>query len=271
MSGDLKDLKSRKYHKKKQRSSWMTELNEKKKKAKLLIAEPPHPEECITCRQCPRADRHIICGLCGGKNSIIDTSKLDLSRHQAVDQVCFGKGSLVDSDYQAVLSMLPQELIHDFCSFFVKECRNGNAAMSQEDLQLHLDSLNTKAIIRKFVAFRRKQVEQKKTGNTESILMKKEIKSLKNKVAADVRHQLYMLLYYCKQSYPKLKLATMCTKSDDVRLIYKHIPKVRELVVCMMLYMFIMQVSMPSTHWGNRRGMTRPSCHHCLYNLQFYV
>ena len=65
----------------------------------------------VTCGKIPRDDHRTICGLCGCKNSTIDTSKLDLSGHQAVNQVRFGKDSLKDSDYQAALGMLPEDIV----------------------------------------------------------------------------------------------------------------------------------------------------------------
>ena len=126
MADRVKDLNIRRNSKKKQRGSIFKEYNEAKKKAKLLIAETPHLGECITCRQIPRDDHRTICGLCGCKNSIIDTSKLDLSGHRALNQVPFGKDSLNNSDYQAVLSMLPQDMVHDFSSYFVRDCSSGN-------------------------------------------------------------------------------------------------------------------------------------------------
>ena len=94
MSGNLRDIKLCQNSKKKQNKEKMLAINEARKKARLLIAEPPRPGECITCGQIPRDDHRTICGLCGCKNSLIDTSKLDLSGHQAVDRVRFGKDSL---------------------------------------------------------------------------------------------------------------------------------------------------------------------------------
>ena len=90
----------------------MKSLNEAKKKAKLLIADPLPSSSCITCGQIPRADHLTICGLCGCKNSTIDTSKLDFSKHQAVKDIRFGKDSSKDSDYQHVLRMLPEDMVH---------------------------------------------------------------------------------------------------------------------------------------------------------------
>ena len=73
--------------------------------------------------------------------------------------------------------------------------------------------------------------------------------SFHDKVKADVRHQLYVLLKYCESSYPKLKLATKSGYSSKViknaesnaealqlclqnmmLFVYKHIPKVRNAV-----------------------------------------
>ena len=146
MSGKVKSIQIRRNHGKKSRSAWMTSLHEARKKAKLLIAEPPPAFGCITCGQTPRADHLSICGQCGCKNGIIDTSKLDLSGHVAVNQVPFGKDSLKNSDYQEVLSMLPEEVVHDFCSYFVRECCKGNDSITQEELQQHLNLLDTKQI-----------------------------------------------------------------------------------------------------------------------------
>ncbi len=100
-------------------------IYEAKKKTKLLIAEPPPHLGCITCGQTPRADHLTICGRCGCKNSTIDTSKLDLSGHRAVNQVPFGKDLLNNSDYQHVLNMLPEDIVHEFCSYFVRKCSSG--------------------------------------------------------------------------------------------------------------------------------------------------
>ena len=94
MSGDIDQINARKNSKKKQNKEKMLAFNEARKKARLLIAEPPAPLGCIPCGQCQRADQRILCGHCGYKNSMIDTSKLDLSGHQAVKQVYFGKDSL---------------------------------------------------------------------------------------------------------------------------------------------------------------------------------
>ena len=82
----------------------------------------------VTCGKIPRDDHRTICGLCGCKNSSIDTSKLDLSGHVAVNQVRFGKDSLKDSDYQAVLGMLPEDIVTDFCCYFVQECSIGRGS-----------------------------------------------------------------------------------------------------------------------------------------------
>jgi predicted Zn-ribbon and HTH transcriptional regulator len=146
MSGKLEQINMSRYRKKKINSSLMSTINIARKKAKLLIAEPPLAIGCITCGQTPRADHLSICGQCGCKNGIIDTSKLDLSGHVAVNQVHFGKDSLKNSDYQEVLSMLPEQLIHDFCSYFVRECCKGNDSITQEELQQHLNLLDTKQI-----------------------------------------------------------------------------------------------------------------------------
>ena len=154
MSGNLVLIKSNKYKKKLTNKYLMLELNAARKKARLLMAELHRPGECNTCGQIPRDDHRTICGLCGCKNSTIDTSRLDLSGHRAVNQVPFGKDSLKDSDYQQVLSMLPEDMVHDFCSYFVRECTSGNVAMTTEELQQHLNLLDTKQIIRKLVALR---------------------------------------------------------------------------------------------------------------------
>jgi Zn finger protein HypA/HybF involved in hydrogenase expression len=146
MSGRLESINKRKLHGKKARTHNLAAWKDANKKAKLLIAEPPPAFGCITCGQTPRADHLSICGQCGCKNAIIDTSKLDLSGHVAVNQVPFGKDSLKNSDYQEVLSMLPEELIHDFCSYFVRECSKGNDSITQEELQQHLNLLDTKQI-----------------------------------------------------------------------------------------------------------------------------
>ena len=116
MSGDLDQINARRNSKRKQCSARMLAMNIANKNAKLLIAEPPPAFGCITCGQTPRADHLSICGQCGCKNGIIDTSKLDLSGHVAVNQVPFGKDSLKNSDYQEVLNMLPEDMVHEFCS-----------------------------------------------------------------------------------------------------------------------------------------------------------
>jgi hypothetical protein len=156
----------------------MLELNAARKKARLLIAEPPRPGECNTCGQIPRDDHRTICGLCGCKNSTIDTSRLDLSGHRAVNQVPFGKDSLKDSDYQQVLSMLPEDMVHDFCSYFVRDCTSGNVSMTKH----HLNLLDTKQITRKLAALRRKELEAKKTANMHH--MRTQLKAMKEQVTA---------------------------------------------------------------------------------------
>jgi hypothetical protein len=65
MSGNLVLIKSNKDKKKWTNKYLMLELNAARKKAKLLIAEPPIPLGCITCGQMPRDDHRTICGLCG--------------------------------------------------------------------------------------------------------------------------------------------------------------------------------------------------------------
>ena len=129
-----------------------------------MIAEPPHPGECNTCGQMPRDDHRTICGLCGCKNSTIDASKLDLSGHLAVNQVRFGKDSLKDSDYQAVLGMLSEDIVTDICTYFVQECSSGGVPITHEELQERLNVLDTKSIIRKLVAYRRKEVADLKSS-----------------------------------------------------------------------------------------------------------
>jgi len=99
----------------------------------------------------------------------------------------FGKDSLKDSDYQHVLSMLPEDMVHEFCSYFVRDCRNGNDAVTHEELQQHLNKLDTKQIITKLVAFRRKEVADKKATAQHHMVdqlkeMKEQIKALKKKV-----------------------------------------------------------------------------------------
>ena len=98
MSGDLIQKNKRRNRKRKTSSSLMLAININRKKAKHLIAEPPPAFGCITCGQTPRADHLSICGQYGCKNGIIDTSKLDLSGHVAVNQVPFGKDSLKNSN-----------------------------------------------------------------------------------------------------------------------------------------------------------------------------
>jgi hypothetical protein len=188
MSGRMKDIKSSQSKKKKNSSSFMSAINEARKKAKLLIADPLPSLSCNTCGQIPRADHLTICGQCGCKNSTIDTSKLDLSNHRAVKDIPFGKDSLKDSDYSHVRNMLPEDMVHEFCSYFVRDCRNGNDAVTQEELQQYLNKLDTKQIITKLVAFRRKEVAEKWASNVHQLRvqlkdMKKQIKSLKNNVS----------------------------------------------------------------------------------------
>ena len=161
MSGRLGHINQRKRHGNNSRSGNLAAWRESKKKAKLLIAEPHRPGECNTCGQIQRDDHRTICGLCGCKISTIYTSKLNLSGHQAVNQIRFGKDSLKDSDYQAVLSMLPEDIVTDFCSYFVQECSSGGVPITDEELQQRLNLLDTKSIIRKLVAYRRKEVTEK--------------------------------------------------------------------------------------------------------------
>jgi hypothetical protein len=187
MSGRLKNINQRKRNGRKSCSENLSAWRDSKKKAKLLIAEPPRPGECNTCGQIPRDDHRTICGLCGCKNSTIDTSKLDLSGHQAVNQVPFGKDSLKDSDYQAVLGMLPEDIVTEFTIYFVQECCTGGVPITHEDLQQRLNLLDTKSIIRKLVAYRRKEVAEKGSGNVYLLRsqlkeMKSQIKSLRKKV-----------------------------------------------------------------------------------------
>ena len=165
MSGNLVLIKSNKYKKKLTNKYLMLELNAARKKARLLIAEPHRPGECNTCGQMPRDDHRTICGLCGCKNSTIDTSKLDLSGHQAVNQVRFGKDSLKDSDYQAVLGMLPEDIVTDFCSYFLRECSSGGVPITHDEIQQRLNLVDTKSIIKKLVSYRRKEMAEKGSGN----------------------------------------------------------------------------------------------------------
>ena len=155
MSGRLGHINQRKRHGNNSRIGNLAAWRESNKKAKLLIAELSRPWECNTCGQIPRDDHRTICGLCGCKNSIIDTSKLDLSGHQAVNQVPFGKDSLKNSDYQTVLGMLPEDIVTDFCSYFVQECSSGGVPITDEELQQRLNLLDTKSIIIIFPNFSR--------------------------------------------------------------------------------------------------------------------
>ena len=147
MSDRVKDLNIRRNSKKKKNALLMLAINEARKKARILIEEPHRPGECNTCGQIQRDDHRTICGLCGCKNSTIDTSKLDLSGHQAVNQVRFGKDSLKDSDYQDVLGMLPEDIVTEFSSYFVQECSTGGVPITHEDLQQRLSLLDTKCCI----------------------------------------------------------------------------------------------------------------------------
>jgi hypothetical protein len=168
----------------------MSAINEARKKAKLLIAEPSRPGECNTCGQIPRDDHRTICGLCGCKNSTIDTSKLDLSGHLAVNQVRFGKDSLKDSDYQAVLGMLPEDIVTEFSSYFVQECISGGVPITHEELQQRLNQLDTKSIIRKLVAYRRKEVAEKGSANV--YLLRSQLKEMKSQIKS-LRKEVYNL------------------------------------------------------------------------------
>ena len=61
--------------------------------------------------------------------------------------------------------------------------------MTTEDLQQHLNLLDTKQIIRKLVALRRKELEDKKTANmyhmrTQLKVMKEQITALKRNVSS---------------------------------------------------------------------------------------
>ena len=78
------------------------------------------------------------------QEQLIETSKLDLSGHQAVNQVPFGKDSLKNSDYQTVLGMLPEDIVTDFCSYFVQEYCSGKVVIIHEELQQRLNLLDTK-------------------------------------------------------------------------------------------------------------------------------
>jgi len=76
---------------------------------------------------------------------------------------------LKDSDYQHVLSMIPEDRVLEFCSYFVRECGSGKVAMTQEELQQHLNLLDTKQVIRKLVSKRRKEMAEKTTGNVHQL------------------------------------------------------------------------------------------------------
>ena len=186
MSGRLKVMNQARNQLKRKLRASIHLVNEAKKKAKLLIPEPPLLLECFTCGQIPRADHLTICGQCGCKNSTIDTSKLDLSKHRAVKDIPFGKDSLKDSDYSHVRSMLPENLVHEFCSYFVRDFENGNDAVTHEELQQYLNKLDTKQMITKLVAWRRKEVAKATTQHHMldqlQEIMREQIKALKKKV-----------------------------------------------------------------------------------------
>ena len=155
-----------------------------------MIAEPPIHLGCNTCGQIQRDDHRTICGLCGCKNSTIDTSKLDLRGHLAVNQVRFGKDSLKDSDYQAVPGMLPEDIVTDFCGYFVQECSSGGVPITHEELQQRLNVLDTKSIIRKLVAYRRKEVAEKGSGNV--YLLRSQLKEIQSQIKS-LRKEVYTL------------------------------------------------------------------------------
>ena len=70
-----------------------------------------------------------------------------------------------------------------------KECSSGGVPITHEELQQRLNVLDTRSIIRKLVAYRRKEVAEKGSGNVYLLRsqlkeMKSQIKSLRKKVSS---------------------------------------------------------------------------------------
>jgi hypothetical protein len=66
----------------------------------------------------------LFCSLCSCQD-IIDSNQLYIKQWEFPDQVSIGRDSRRDRDYQYVLSMLPNEMVHVIAHRLSMELRNG--------------------------------------------------------------------------------------------------------------------------------------------------
>ena len=76
--------------------------------------------------------------------------------------------------------MLHEDIVTDLCGYFVQKCSSGGVPITHEELQQRLNLLDTKSIIRKLVAYRRKEVAEK--GSVNIYLLRSQLKEMKSQM-----------------------------------------------------------------------------------------
>jgi hypothetical protein len=151
MSGNLKAIKSRAKYAKQCRSENLAAWREPKKPKLIIEACTPAPTPIIESR--------TVCFSCGSKDGV-EVSHLCTTNLTPVSKVTFGRDSMKNNDYQYVLSMLDDDVVHEFVSYIVSRelLSPRKTLITVEEIQHELSHTNMKSIIRKLVKERKKDV-----------------------------------------------------------------------------------------------------------------
>ena len=262
MADRLKDVKARARQRKNQRSSWMSTLNESRKRKATGDAIPCTPPAPMIIQS------RTVCFSCGS-NDGVEVSHLCTPNLKPVSECKFGRDSMKDEDYQHVLNMLDEDIKHEIVSYIVNKELKGKRKkpITAEEVYKELNAMTTEKVVRKLVSLRRNEVIEEHLDHKREDELKVIIKHLKDrirylesreytnlvnskqcelqtdaeigrsfiiedtnigndgiddylletldiparveddKITADSRHLLYVLVLYCEQCYPKLKMS----------------------------------------------------------------
>ena len=161
MSGKLKSINNGKLKTKRQGSANLA-IYRQQKKAKAI-------EDIIVSTPTPIIESRTVCFSCGSKDGV-EVSHLCTTNLTPVSEIEFGRDSMKTNEYQYVLSMLDDDVVHEFVSYIVSRelLSPRKTPITVEEIQHELSHTNMKSIIRKLVKERKKDVleanKDRKTG-----------------------------------------------------------------------------------------------------------
>ena len=175
MADTLRNVNKRKANAKRNRVDLMNAINEARKRKATGDINP--------CTPTPLQQSRIVCFSCGSSDGV-EVSHLCTSNLKPVSECQFGRDSRKDENYQHVLEMLDDDVIHEIVVFIVnKELhKNRKKPITAEEVQKELLKMTTEQVVRKLVSLRRKEVIEEHLDNKRGDELRLIIKHLKDRV-----------------------------------------------------------------------------------------